>query len=803
MIFFLIYFLSDVTYKDVQFPLYDAFSCVDRCALDSFTIDASCYCDPDCVLFNDCCVDYHETCHNTNKTKSNLSPDLFSCTPLDESYPQRGSVLLISKCPSGWTDQTLRTLCETYPLDDMQYVRSPNIGGVFKWHVFDRNGNNFKNMFCSICNGNHIFESQPWVTHNWKSLSPGNEEDACNEPNNMNKEPTHLIDRTVGHQLRSCPMVDSCPKTFEEDSESMDNLTAACQSYSAMICIDNKIYKNYHCGLCNGGQLLHAIAPCNQYYDEQILGQPVFRSLWQFTRTENPQIDYVASQCSSKEKVFDPVLRNCIPLTCTQGFIYDTSTAKCIASPLFPNAINGMCCVQQESWIVYSEPRSVQDNHNGHKCLPENLNLVRASNVSDWTQYELTHNANAMTKVLLKSRNAVCNLANELDEDILESADLFENCRTDVIEYMHVCQKDITSHSCNGLWFHGNADEFVLVHMTPLAEVFLYRNEFIMPFVVIDYISYEYDLLAMQYNKIETVLVCGNKVHHLRCPLVTLVREEFVTTEDNEKLVITVNMKNYTLEKDEYILLPDGRAQICTHHLEDVSSKLFEYSGYLDKVNIIGCSLSLIGFSGVFGIHCVFPTLRHFPGRSLMCHCLTMFWAQLIPMLSVKISTTELLCVFLALSSHFFWLCAFAWMTIMTVNLTYLLVWQPLQRSEDREDTLLYRYYIPLMGWGLPLVIVLLSSCLHISGTFGFEYGNGSPCWISGNEANLIAFGVPVGVSLTCNVVCYIACLISICKRQQRRSHFRQAQTMAIYLQDVIISMKVIMFLFMFILCVF
>ena len=238
-------------------------------------------------------------------------------------------------------------------------------------------------------------------------------------------------------------------------------------------------------------------------------------------------------------------------------------------------------------------------------------------------------------------------------------------------------------------------------------------------------------------------------------------------------------MKNHTLGTDEYILLHDGRVQLCAHHFEYTNVTMFEYFGFLDTVNNIGCSLSLVGLAGIFGIHCAFPQLRQFPGRALMSHCLAMFWAQLIPLLGVKIQLSGKLCAFLALSSHFFWLCAFNWMIIMAVNMSYALVWQPYQRSEDREDTLLYRYLFPSIGWGLPSVIIILCTALHISGTFGFEYGNGSPCWISGYEANLIAFGVPVGLSLATNILCYIACVITVCRVRRNR------------VRDVIISMKV------------
>ena len=768
-----------------------------RCDLGPNSVNANCRCDPDCIQFNDCCFD-HDICqHGQHKfNKSAIPIDFFSCIPLEEGIhgieQMFGTVRIVSKCPSDWIDETVRRLCERHLGDESLRGESPNVASLFKWHVFDDIGNNFKNAFCAICNGKNILEVQPWAILA-TPYSEANQDITCIKAN-------YEIERTVGSRLRLChDIVDSCPESYINESLVNQNVSDQCQSYSATICLTDVIYKNYACGLCNGLDESAQVKPCDMLTNRaNYHSTPVFNTLWKFKRDRDTQTNNETLTCDSKHQVFDPFQRQCVFVTCSPGSIYDTSTEMCTKSPKLPNAFHGMCCSKQQSWFVYTNDvrltDEVSNDRHDRECLKNHLlnsSLFLGANVTNLEEYKLTKISS--TKVLLAAHDSVCNVGNILDDVILKSVDFYDKCKKDVIEYMHVCQKAgrVSHHECNELWYSGESDEFALVELAPSVEVFLYRNEYILPKLVIDYISYEYHLFDLIYHKNETVLVCGKMIQLLDCPVLVLRGDEYRITE-GQRMIVTVNMQNHTLEEDDYVMLPDDRAQICAHQVEKYfKSTIFDYTGILDAVNIIGCSLSLAGLAVLFLIHCVFSELRHFHGRSVMCYCVAMFWAQLIPLLTVKLAFTARICVFLAILSHTSWLAAFTWMTIITADMTYILVCRPMQRPANLEDTPVYRYLLPLIGWGVPLILVSLCTTFHLSGAFGFEYGNIAPCWISGPEANLVAFGIPVGVCQAFNTVCYIVCMASVC-RNQRRSRLLRGNARTIFsLRDVILSMKV------------
>ncbi len=140
-----------------------------------------------------------------------------------------------------------------------------------------------------------------------------------------------------------------------------------------------------------------------------------------------------------------------------------------------------------------------------------------------------------------------------------------------------------------------------------------------------------------------------------------------------------------------------------------------------------------------------------------------------------------------AIVSHYLWLVAFCWNTLIATNFFISFVLRPLQRCEDREDSSLYRYILPASGWGLPFIIIVICLHFHIYGIKGFEYGSSTPCWISNPVANLVAFGIPVAVLLTCNVIFFVSTLTSIC----RSGRAVQQAGRNVVKEDVILGIKV------------
>ncbi|XP_019625082.1 PREDICTED: uncharacterized protein LOC109470559 [Branchiostoma belcheri] len=106
----------------------------------------TCHCDSHCVIFNDCCLDFTETCGNL--TGPQLPAALsFDCVPGNEFF---GSPYwMVTSCPDSWTDDVTRSACVEAPPDpaDLDNVLSLVPVSDSKSEV-----GTYRNVFCAVCN---------------------------------------------------------------------------------------------------------------------------------------------------------------------------------------------------------------------------------------------------------------------------------------------------------------------------------------------------------------------------------------------------------------------------------------------------------------------------------------------------------------------------------------------------------------------------------------------------------------------------------------------------------------------------
>ena len=776
----------DVDYKGVKFRYHEELSCKGRCGFDISAVN--CRCDPDCDLFRDCCFDYHEFCYSNSTSLSNpLTPILYGCHQLDMASSNLGSFLLVDKCPRQWTNEVIRALCESFPSYDSPHY-SPFMNTIAKWRVFDENGDNFKNVFCAICNDKNVFRTQPWnynVSFENDTFVPDKQYAYCSRSERV------ALDFHAGHigkRLRHCipSIVESCPESFPNVS-----ISTACESYSAVSCPSSGGFvKNAHCALCNGLSVPFSPRPCSPYLSlkEGDFIEPVFYRLWNFQGIFS-QFQHDPHSCSSQE-IFDPLNGKCRSLSCPPGFVFDSETLTCQKPPSVPNAIHGICCAQQQTLIGYGEDfESIERPTSGNDCISDYINTVADSRDTNWINHIIT--TRSSTDMLL-TNSLICNIGNKFDQAILKSDYLLDNCKIHALDYLHICNKGQSLGYCNGTWYEGTAEEFHLVNLTPLAEVVSFNHTFLIPQIVLDYVTYEYDSNSKTFVKKEIVLVCGEVIAYLNCPdMVTLTPDEYEMSSDNHSW-INVFSSNSKLAAGEFLRLSDGRIQICSHFFENQTSKFFKYLGILDKVNVVGNSVSLLALVILIIGHCYFRKYEHFQGRSMMSLIIMLFWAYLLPLLSQKLQIVGKPCYVFAISSHFSWLAVFSWFTIISVGMTYTFVFRPTEPRDIRDARVSFRYVIPCIGWCVPILIVVICSVADFTGFGGFRYGSGSPCWISGPISNLIAFGGPVGASLLCNIACFLATAVSVWRGKAQHSKMTlKQQTKLTCLRDVMINVKV------------
>ena len=144
-------------------------------------------------------------------------------------------------------------------------------------------------------------------------------------------------------------------------------------------------------------------------------------------------------------------------------------------------------------------------------------------------------------------------------------------------------------------------------------------------------------------------------------------------------------------------------------------------------------------------------------------------------MLSDKIPLAGSVCIAFAAITHYFWLAAFTWMTLISTIMMDTFVinpTKPLRKSITAFTVALFT------GWGIPFLIILLLLILHFCESCFTSniniYDGDSTCWLATPTINLYAFGVPVVLSLSLNLVLLTITLISLRGARQASNRLQQ-----------------------------
>ncbi|XP_072042957.1 uncharacterized protein [Amphiura filiformis] len=755
-------------------------SCQERCEITgNETKSGVCQCDPECELYNDCCMDYYSTCKSpTNEKLSNSTTfptELLSCSKISEFIH---TALLISKCPDDWENESIRKNC-AYEIKSWDN----NIQAASRhWPLYNYKGYNFKNLFCGICNHQNVLFLEFWNMNKPKvtvdqsrtyDFGPSRHrrqtgaidpiaKDLCYSDHNS--DDPQLLEYSAGYRLRSCflDLIDTCPETY--GNESVRN---ACEAYVAPVCHLNdngygfmtgvatqwKRYKNPYCLLCHDAKNVNDFITCSDSSSWTSPNGILSSVVWKFlTNTHGRK-----SRHCEKEEVFDTYSGICRPLACAPGF--QRRDGRCIPDPNRQSIIESQFCAQEKTNIVISG-NEITKNTSG--CAFEILGMANESylNIEDAYSLYMYNTIDSRGAGFLEehdvsngSASYVLNRIQAALHDPKIAQGLISFCSVESIEFIHRCQKQSNKHQCSGTWYNGLSGDFRRVNnITNIAEVYIHGDVYITPEFVMCVINFQYNSFLQHIVSFEECHVCGYETPVLQCPLVTIYEYEYVMVQRQNHTEVWYG--DVVLFQDQFVHLPDGRILIC-----ESPPEVFAYSEGLAIANIIGTTSSLVGLAMTFGTHLALPVLRNIHGINMMSLTASLFTAQLLPLITDNISVHGLLCTTCAVVSHFAWLAAFSWMSLIGVNLTYAFAYKPVQSREGIvAPKLMLSRHLHLVGWGIPSTIVVI--CLIIHGAqpegISFQYGHQQgACWISNAEANLIFFGIPVAISVVLNFILF------------------------------------------------
>ena len=735
--------------------------------------------------------------------------NLFSCSEVSVYLPS--PFLIIDQCPDEWEHEIIRAKCDR-KVQSLNYEHTASR----YWPVYNLKGYNFRNLFCAICNSQSLMPLRFWHMenpqerdevpstfdfHRNRRHSHSNETDTfrsnlCEILKENSVDRDYQVESLLytGYRIRPClqNLISTCPSTYMNKS-----VLDACETFMTPVCYekDKSVvaqyarYKNPYCLLCNDAYE-NVLTLCD-VSKQSLFTVPdgYLSTIWHFQN--KVYVKPRQRDSCSPEEMYDAYSGICRPVMCAPGF--QRQNGHCTVNPSLESIIESQFCVQERSTIIAGG----HSNNDGiTNCVLDSLGVPAS-------ETEKLHGGQSLYYSItgkLSSADVSNHSAQFIIRQLKESAaneeiakQLFTSCEARSFEFIHSCQKKLYGSECSGKWFSGSPSDFRRVdNITDEAEVYLYEDTYITPEVTLCVLTFRLDTFHDTFVGFEECFVCGFTLPILDCPLLTLYEYEYEIVQRENKTELWY--ANRIFLQDNYLILADGRGMICV--LE--TQFFFAYNDWLGIVNFGGTVMSLAGLGGTFATYVVFSNLRNSHGVHMMYLTTSLFMAQLLPLITANFQIYSLLCTALAVITHFSWLASFSWMTLIAADMTYVFAYKPFNSAIGTSvSKLASTRYFHVLGWGIPCLIVATCVVLHIANPTGinFQYDDQQGvCWISEVRANLIAFGVPVAISVSVNWVLFIWTMCSLCKSKLQLETLNQrtwATRADDCLNDTLLFMKV------------
>ena len=243
---------------------------------------------------------------------------------------------------------------------------------------------------------------------------------------------------------------------------------------------------------------------------------------------------------------------------------------------------------------------------------------------------------------------------------------------------------------------------------------------------------------------------------------------EFVSTD-----ILIYNDDYYMVEFNT----SNGTPVICVNFSSNSTSTInfyaITYSAEYLILTYIGCPLSVMGCIFILITYSVFKELRTLPSQILMQLAVAILFGNVLILVSGSVGETlqrtKAMCTLVAILTHYAFLSQFLWMSLISTEITrnfYQAYKMRARESKAYKIKLLVMY--TLLGWGTPLLIVVLTVIVNFTNTnlvLYAELEDGSPgyCWINHIFSLLVAFVIPLAISLIYNTVVFLIATIYLC----------------------------------------
>ena len=703
---------------------------LDMCASQPFNLQR-CRCDEECGLFDDCC----QRCEIA--TSRSNEEFLFECR---NTYLESGIVpsfneafWMVSACPEAWGDGLEETFIRGNCTDGPS-----NLAPVSD----TSNGQIYKNEYCAICNG--VMRIVAWrnqlaCSRNLVLLAnqPGFVltreilEREC-EPCSFVQPQLSLNDSVA----RACyPHVSSCLEQpvleaqtgTSFNNESYDNLVENCSGPYSLVSADNVFmpFRNQYCAMCNGvNTRLSCYSPPVRFN-----GRTGACTSFRPATTEPPTDTPTESPTTTGPPTDTP------PTTTGPPTDTPTESPTTTGSPTIPNmALPG----PQPEGFPFS---LVLDIGSGGSVVATST-VVTTNFTVTCSEGEVFHPPSG------ECRFSPC------PRGFTQTGG---SCSFSIVPSPNMTLPPILLGSGSGTSGVNCSGVLRTLDESEYQEVD--NNTVLFGGEVVEIVR-----MDSAGQPVVCVNLTGNVT--LNCP----AGQSLLSLNDSQQFEgLGNNSIQFNDEVIEIVFNDSGTVFVCAAQNGTISVNttvtLFSYPAGYFILTYIGCSLSVIGAVLILLTHSLFKDLRTLPSKLLMNLAATILMSSLFILVGGPITAAfpnVNLCTSVAVILHFFFLGQFSWMSVMSFEMvrTFNQALKLRTQESNRFKRNLFITYF-LIGWGLPLLVTVVSIIVNFTTDGLVLYGvlsDGTQgrCWINHLESAIVAFVVPVCLSLLFNFTTFI-----------------------------------------------
>ncbi|XP_071849189.1 uncharacterized protein [Apostichopus japonicus] len=667
-------------------------SCSARCG-EIRSLD-SCSCDKLCYFYRDCCHDFEDFCFDDDvfdkprDVEDNYLEPLAINEHLDFKFYKCEAVnfdqtfYLVSYCSPRWTDEELRQLCEdkSIELDPMRIMP-----------VYDPRNISYKNVFCAVCHGVELNEAVPWEisaeydrTRAFYDPYLGTVLPGILTGNYYFYYPSKLSNP------RPCILKEysKCSDKIPESNEAGD----VCASYNAPVFPSDGIYKNSLCLICENSQS-HFDFPnfCRSACATECTDNKYLKcnGLCGFTDTilsisllfdfgSNTEVQERLALVCPPNEIYDIFSKRCRRLTCP-------SFSSCIAEPVTSGSPDDQSRNISEE-IVLSCVLNITRNYSKVFNALDDVEPFHFSLTKTFSSIEM--------EVFGENILIVIAIESSLRPLLLNTPVEDPTCFTDKWRFVFEPTElpFIADRNCT--------------HFIDCTSTATSTNRMKNPLCKVIYATYNYD----KETHVMTYSIIPNEClslldRELQCNenRVFIPYDGLSVTDWNEPVVKHVQSSSL-LRRIEIEISPDG-VWACSENI------VTEVELILYHIETVFGGLSIVALLCMIAIHICHPSLMNIQGKCIVVFTACLLLGQAFFKINPLLNEISDVCFVLATVSHFVWLSAFSWMTVIAFRITKTFT-QSLRVHEDKSESLLL---LALVAFGAPTPFVTVAIVLQFT----------------------------------------------------------------------------------------